>query len=556
MSYPYGAAGVPMVPHTGLHPPNMTAYPSTVPPPPPPPPSLTAPLPVKPPQNNEVHQRIDKLVEYLYRSGPDFERMIIAKQGQDPLFAFLFQGGADHAYYQWRTYAVIQRKWNDEQITTIVDQYMKHGHLPAPAPPPPPPPPLIGMRLPVPLPASSVASASSVPSAPLMPPNLEAEFQRLLDDLSGSKEGIKNGRRWVLDHSESAPRITELISRHMLRLTPSQFEKKLYVIYLLNDILFATLKKRSSVHVMDYFANALLPHLPHIVSHGYVGHAAADQAKLMKILRQWGERDVFPAHAIDKIETDAKNIVPATATATPSAAAALLASITTPSTSSSSVTASSLSTLLHLGPGFIVTLTKQHNGNMAPYSLLDPLKIPPSLPREYNTPPDRHLLDALDDFYNEIRDEENGSSSSSSRSSAAAIATAASAIGARNNNSSRSRSRSRSPSPSFGGDSPERRRRYRSGGGGGVSGASGGSRSGNNRSGTTSASIERSRSPSARSSYNNNTNTNRRSRERDSSSSVSRHGGGHSTHSSGSGDRRRDDRRVGDRDRRSDRDRR
>jgi hypothetical protein len=306
-----------------------------------------------------------------------------------------------------------------------------------------------------------------------------------------------------------------MISRHMERLTPSQFDRKLYVIYLLNDILFATLKKRSpSVHDMDQFATSLLPHLLTIIRHGYVGHAAGDQAKLMKILRQWGERDVFPPHVIDKVEADTINAPsppPHTTIVTPSAAAALLASVTTPSSSSSApVTASSLSTLLHLGPGFIVTLTKQYGSNV-PYSLLDPLKIPPSLPREYNTPPDRHLLDILDDFYKEVRDtDEPANSSSGSSGGGGRVIRNQSQDNDRHG--SRSRSRSRSPSPAFGGASPERRRRRpttaAAGGGGGTRGGRGGG-------------VDRSRSPSTR--HNNNNNTNNKSRERDASSSSSRH---------------------------------
>jgi hypothetical protein len=113
--------------------------------------------------------------------------MIIAKQGADPSFGFLFNGGIDNQYYQWRTYAVIKRKWNEDQITQYVDQYFKFGHLPPslPPPPPPPPPPPMQMRLPVPLPSTS--PQPSIPSAPPMAPQLEAEFQRKIIDTSSSR---------------------------------------------------------------------------------------------------------------------------------------------------------------------------------------------------------------------------------------------------------------------------------------------------------------------------------------------------------------------------------
>ncbi|KAK7849640.1 protein tic 214 [Quercus suber] len=59
------------------------------------------PPPVSPPSDPDLHKRIDKLVEYSAKNGPEFEAMIREKQQDNPEYGFLF-GGEGHAYYRYR----------------------------------------------------------------------------------------------------------------------------------------------------------------------------------------------------------------------------------------------------------------------------------------------------------------------------------------------------------------------------------------------------------------------------------------------------------------------
>ena len=49
----------------------------------------------------ELKKIIDKLANFVSRNGPEFERMTMNKQRDNPKFKFLF-GGEWHGYYKWR----------------------------------------------------------------------------------------------------------------------------------------------------------------------------------------------------------------------------------------------------------------------------------------------------------------------------------------------------------------------------------------------------------------------------------------------------------------------
>jgi hypothetical protein len=54
---------------------------------------------------------------------------------------------------------------------------------------------------------------------------------------------------------------------------------------------------------------------------------------------------------------------------------------------------------MHLGPGFIVTLTKN---NPTPYTPLDPLNVPSHIGPEHIKPPSNEMLKALDKLFDEV----------------------------------------------------------------------------------------------------------------------------------------------------------
>jgi hypothetical protein len=55
--------------------------------------------------------------------------------------------------------------------------------------------------------------------------------------------------------------------------------------------------------------------------------------------------------------------------------------------------------LMHLGPGFIVTLVKN---NHTPYTPLDPQNVPTHIGPEHIKPPSSSMLSSLDRFFEEV----------------------------------------------------------------------------------------------------------------------------------------------------------
>ena len=52
----------------------------------------------------DIRNIVDKLATFVARNGPEFERMTMEKQRNNPKFQFLF-GGDHHPYYRWKVMA-------------------------------------------------------------------------------------------------------------------------------------------------------------------------------------------------------------------------------------------------------------------------------------------------------------------------------------------------------------------------------------------------------------------------------------------------------------------
>ena len=64
------------------------------------------PAPVQAPADNDLQKRIDKLVEYACKNGPQFEALMKDKQKENPLYAFLF-GAEGHDYYRYKLWQTL-----------------------------------------------------------------------------------------------------------------------------------------------------------------------------------------------------------------------------------------------------------------------------------------------------------------------------------------------------------------------------------------------------------------------------------------------------------------
>lgn len=229
-----------------VHPPFGGPYDS-----PPPPPAV-------PPSDPELQKRIDKLVEYIAKNGPEFEAMIREKQQDDPGYSFLF-GGEGHNYYHYKLW---------------ISTRPPAGHFP-PFPGSimhPPPNALMNPTPPLNAGVGPGASASMLQShqspfgsyyeqhqhhQPFMvharpeydlsamgfkglsgplPSDVAAELSGVLNSLSGTKDSIKGAKIWFMQRSPFAPALAEALRERIFSLDDS--DRQLHIIYLANDILF------------------------------------------------------------------------------------------------------------------------------------------------------------------------------------------------------------------------------------------------------------------------------------------------------------------------------
>ncbi|MCO5574847.1 hypothetical protein L7F22_028640 [Adiantum nelumboides] len=222
---------------------------------------------VPPPADPELQKRIEKLVEYAAKNGPEFEKMLKEKQKDNPLYAFLF-GAEGFAYYRYKLWITV------------------NPHLGGPFMNPPPPMPALSAANPNFNPTLAALNSGIGPvnpglnplNAPMhsvlppfydqphpiaqphhqppyfeppyqesvpksfkglsgpLPTDVAMELQSVLENLTGTKESIKGAKNWFMQRLPFAPALAEALRERVLALDDDIWQ--LHVIYLANDILF------------------------------------------------------------------------------------------------------------------------------------------------------------------------------------------------------------------------------------------------------------------------------------------------------------------------------
>lgn len=224
----------------------------------------SSPPPVPPPSDPELQKRIDKLVEYATKNGPEFEAMIREKQKDNPAYSFLF-GGEGHGYYRYKLWLSTHAPGGS------------FNHPFAPSSMPPMHPPANAMMNPPPStpPLTAGGASASIMGAPQMhqppfppfydqqhhqhpqqfvghgrpdydqpfkglsgplPSDVAMELNNVLNNLNGTKESIKSAKTWFMQRSPFAPALAEALRNRVFAVDDS--ERQLHIIYLANDILF------------------------------------------------------------------------------------------------------------------------------------------------------------------------------------------------------------------------------------------------------------------------------------------------------------------------------
>ncbi|KAE8705730.1 phosphoenolpyruvate carboxylase 2-like isoform X1 [Hibiscus syriacus] len=284
------------------------------------------PLPTPPPSDPDLQKRIDKLVEYAAKNGPEFEAMIREKQQDNPDYNFLF-GGEGNGYYRYKLWLSTRPQsgpypsFPQSSVPTMhppTNPAMNPSSLNAPAigtgPPPPQlhqpafppfydqqhhyqhPQPFVALGRP-----DYVQSFKGL-SGPL-PSDIAMELTNMLSNLNGTKESIKSTKIWFMQRSPFAPALAEALRDRIFTLDDS--ERQLHVIYLVNDILFDSLQRRANPHDLDNEALAFKPVLGSMLARIYHNpQNGENRSRLQRILQFWASKEVYSQDDIYVLESE------------------------------------------------------------------------------------------------------------------------------------------------------------------------------------------------------------------------------------------------------------
>ena len=146
---------------------------------------------------------MDKTATYVARNGKRFEDMVRQREGANPKFSFLHELGEGGPYFKWKVYCFQNGISAEDQ-----DEIMREAF-------------------------------------PVPEPHEQEKFSGMLAALSGSKDHIRALRSWIVAQEESRACIHWICEqlRHRI-LSNTEFIARLHIIYVVNDVLHAFLKRR------------------------------------------------------------------------------------------------------------------------------------------------------------------------------------------------------------------------------------------------------------------------------------------------------------------------
>ncbi|XP_023674632.1 calcium homeostasis endoplasmic reticulum protein isoform X2 [Paramormyrops kingsleyae] len=276
-----------------------------------------------PPEDQELRNVIDKLAQFVARNGPEFEKMTMEKQKENPKFSFLF-GGDFFGYYKYKL-AV-------EQQQLLCKQPGQDG----PDAPPPmntlPPPPVPAPPMATPsvdeliqqsqwnlqhqeqhlqnLRQEQVTAAVAL-ALEQQTQKLQHETQLDVSEFDGllqpiidtcTKDAISAGKNWMFSNAKS-PQHCELMAGHLRnRVTASgaPFQLRLHLIYLINDVLHHCQRKQQR-DLLAALQKVVVP----IYCTSFLAVEEDKQQKIARLLQLWEKNGYFDETTIQQLQSPA-----------------------------------------------------------------------------------------------------------------------------------------------------------------------------------------------------------------------------------------------------------
>lgn len=215
------------------------------------------------PQDRSLLDRIHKTIEYVIREGPVFESIIMAREGKNPAYSFLYDNQSqEHVYYRWKLYSILH---GDDPYEWRTDEFRMFDGGPIWRPPPLNP---FADGMPLELIEKTTGLSKDVITAggdnsiirskmrPLFSEgSLIDQFNvkdsrtkgtlglakrevlgDLLRNLDPTKAKIGSAMMFCIDHADAAQEIIDCIYESLL-LLETPFQRKVARLFLISDIL-------------------------------------------------------------------------------------------------------------------------------------------------------------------------------------------------------------------------------------------------------------------------------------------------------------------------------
>eukprot|EP01041_Mallomonas_annulata_P000253 gene252-467_t len=250
------------------------------------------PVPAPEPADNEDASRIRKLANYVVKNGPNFEDIVRNKEKDNIKFSFL-NGGNYSQYYKWILFC-LRQSYSDNQIKAVEDEFRN-------------------------------IITDSTPGSIDLTNEDKLKLVNLLQHNNGSKESIRETRKWIIERSHSCTAIILQIKSYIKNIVPGPgiFQHVLHTIYVLNDILFnqSSAKMRGPYtsicpdNILDKHVNitdCMFYPLGYILHYAYkLTETSEDKEKLSKIIKLWEAKAFFDEPRISYMNLImAQNVTP------------------------------------------------------------------------------------------------------------------------------------------------------------------------------------------------------------------------------------------------------
>ncbi|XP_075997724.1 calcium homeostasis endoplasmic reticulum protein [Genypterus blacodes] len=288
-----------------------------------------------PPDDQELRNVIDKLAQFVARNGPEFEKMTMEKQKDNPKFSFLF-GGDYFSYYKCKLVMEQQQhpSAHDGEEYKSEDLFNSATQDLVDVPPPPMPmtappaiPPLVTPSLDELIQQSqwnlqqqeqhlhtlrqeqvtaAIALAMEQQSQKLLvETQLDiTEFDNLLQPIieTCTKDAISAGKNWMFSNAKSPPHC-ELMTSHLrnrIIADAAHFELRLHLIYLTNDVLHHCQRKQQK-DLLAALQKVVVP----IYCTSFLAVEEEKQQKITRLLQLWEKNSYFDDETIQQLQNPA-----------------------------------------------------------------------------------------------------------------------------------------------------------------------------------------------------------------------------------------------------------